>query len=410
MNDKVGRILSLGLSLLALCGAGVGVVLGWGQYTEARKQAEDARTAAELAGGKAHRAQQDLAQQERLLIDTRQELQELKKTVAARDAKARAEKPDTPKGPSEGPLQEFKGHEGAILCADFFPDGRRVVSGGADKTIRVWDIRKGEAIVRLEGHTDAVIAVGVLGTQGRELVSVGADGTVRVWDAEQGKELRKLGGPDDQPKCLAVSRDQSLALTGGADKMVHVWDVAKGEEKACFKGHTGTVLDVALFKDNKFAVSCGTDRTVRVWNTETGQEVFRSDAHQGWVYRLALYELGNYNYRYLLSGGANGIVCIHSFYDQSKLNSSPVVMKTEHGPILRLAPLSQTAFVWAGEDGGLHKGSMKRMGFDDVLKSAEGGAACAGHREPCRCTVGSADGARLLTGGDDKTLRLWQAP
>ena len=37
-----------------------------------------------------------------------------------------------------------------------FPDGRRVVSGSNDKTLKVWDVATGECVATLEGHSEAV--------------------------------------------------------------------------------------------------------------------------------------------------------------------------------------------------------------------------------------------------------------
>jgi len=61
------------------------------------------------------------------------------------------------------------------------PDGRRVVSGSSDKTLRVWDLASGRLLHTLEGHRTAVQAVAVT-PDGRFAVSGSSDGTLRVWD------------------------------------------------------------------------------------------------------------------------------------------------------------------------------------------------------------------------------------
>jgi WD40 repeat protein len=61
------------------------------------------------------------------------------------------------------------------------PDGRRVVSGSNDQTVKVWDAASGRDELTVTGHADAVTGV-AFGGDGRKVVSGSRDGTVRVWD------------------------------------------------------------------------------------------------------------------------------------------------------------------------------------------------------------------------------------
>src|SRR5207237_9888948 len=53
----------------------------------------------------------------------------------------------------------FTGHTGAVLCIAFSPGGRRAASGGADRSVRLWDVQSGGELRRLDGHTGDVTAV-----------------------------------------------------------------------------------------------------------------------------------------------------------------------------------------------------------------------------------------------------------
>src|SRR5215475_9013759 len=79
----------------------------------------------------------------------------------------------------------------------------RIVSGGWDATVRIWDPDSGEELRTLRGHSDRVNAVVVVGGADR-IVSAGWDGTVRIWDADSGEELRTLRGHDGIVKAMAV--------------------------------------------------------------------------------------------------------------------------------------------------------------------------------------------------------------
>ena len=76
-----------------------------------------------------------------------------------------------------------------VLSVSFSPDGRRIVSGSYDRTIRIWDAESGQELSKLEGHTAVVLSVS-FSPDGRRIVSGSDDKTIRIWDAESGQELR----------------------------------------------------------------------------------------------------------------------------------------------------------------------------------------------------------------------------
>jgi WD40 repeat protein len=80
----------------------------------------------------------------------------------------------------------FEGHNGPVCSVAFSQDGKRIVSGSWDQTIRVWDAETGDIVVGpLEGHTDGVNSV-ASSQDGKRIVSGSRDHTIRVWDAETG--------------------------------------------------------------------------------------------------------------------------------------------------------------------------------------------------------------------------------
>jgi WD40 repeat protein len=56
-------------------------------------------------------------------------------------------------------LQTLKGHSGFVNSVAFSPDGKQVVSGSGDKTVRLWDAATGAALQTLEGHLNPVYSV-----------------------------------------------------------------------------------------------------------------------------------------------------------------------------------------------------------------------------------------------------------
>eukprot|EP00741_Cyanophora_paradoxa_P012836 tig00020629_g12395.t1 len=118
-------------------------------------------------------------------------------------------------------------------------DGQRIVSGSRDKSVRVWDAETGAELLQLQATRRERGDVGTWrrgadstgrggGAQdGRRIVSGSRDNSVRVWDAETGAELLQLQGHTDYVRSVAVSAD---AVVGCSDSgRVLAWALPSGE-------------------------------------------------------------------------------------------------------------------------------------------------------------------------------------
>ncbi|CAG8976165.1 hypothetical protein HYALB_00010035 [Hymenoscyphus albidus] len=87
-------------------------------------------------------------------------------------------------------LQTLEGHTDWVSSVAFSPDGKQIVSGSGDRTVRRWDAATGQQLLpALEGHTDWVITSVAFSPDGKQIVSGSWDRTVRRWDAATGQQL-----------------------------------------------------------------------------------------------------------------------------------------------------------------------------------------------------------------------------
>jgi WD40 repeat protein len=188
------------------------------------------------------------------------------------------------------------GHISFVNSAAFSPDGKRIVSGSDDHTVRVWDAQTGQQILSFPGHIKRVNTV-AFSPNGKRIVSGGDDKEVKVWNAQTGQELLSFPGHKWDVRAVAFSPDGKRIASGGEGDgfclglftrgEVRVWDAETGQESLLLLGHKGTVRSVAFSPDGKRIVSGGEDRTVRLWDAQTGVETLTLEGHLAAVTSVA---------------------------------------------------------------------------------------------------------------------------
>jgi WD40 repeat protein len=109
-------------------------------------------------------------------------------------------------------------------------------------------------------HDDRVIGT----PDGRYVVSGSYDNTLRLWDLTIGRITRTLLDHTDSITVVAVTPDGRQVISGSYDKTLRVWDLATGETKTRLQGHTSWISAVAFTHDGRHVVSGSNDKTALV--------------------------------------------------------------------------------------------------------------------------------------------------
>jgi WD40 repeat protein len=201
----------------------------------------------------------------------------------------------------------------------YSPDGNRLATASADKTVKLWDARIGEDLLSLEGHKEAVRAVHYR-PDGRRLASASEDGTVKVWDVESGEEVLSLPGHTGAVDAVRYSPDGRRLASAGSDRLVKLWDAEAGTEVFTFRGHAGDVVAVSFSPDGSRLASASWDGTVKVWDTSSGGEVVTLKGHDKMVAGVAYLPDGSR----LASAAWDGTVKLWDAYRGDELLTLPV--------------------------------------------------------------------------------------
>lgn len=298
--------------------------------------------------------------------------------------------PDLKPAESRAELRTFTGHTGRVTGVAFFPDGKRLVSGSADGTLRLWDVQTGQEVGQIKVFNREVTSVA---TDGTDIAAGTLGGTAHLYEAETRRPLTSFSvGQSNPVECVAfagndhrvvfgtgngnawiwprtgppndvgfnkkwqgvngigISSKGNYALFACSDGLAHLVDLEMRKEKGRFEGHTAAVLSAAIAPSGKFVVTGSADKTARYWSVLDGREVRRLRGHNGKVLSVDVSPDG----KYVVTGSED-----------------------------------RTVRVWDPATGR----EIRRF---------------TGHEGPVNCVAFSPDGRQIASASDDKTVRLWE--
>eukprot|EP01118_Nematostelium_gracile_P005757 TRINITY_DN182_c0_g1_i2.p1 TRINITY_DN182_c0_g1~~TRINITY_DN182_c0_g1_i2.p1 ORF type:complete len:318 (-),score=59.82 TRINITY_DN182_c0_g1_i2:62-1015(-) len=198
-------------------------------------------------------------------------------------------------------------HSRIVKSVNFSSDDKRLLTGGQDKILRIFDIEKPEAEpLKLEGHTDSV-KTAIWMDNNNTIISAGQDLGMRIWDVRTLKEVKNLGSKSPimdieisldgkhmmtaagkevqvwdlksleslktftmqgtEANSASLSPDGQTFVVGGSDFWAHVFEFSSGKELEVHKGHHGPVHIIRFAPDGETFASGSEDGTIRLWQS-----------------------------------------------------------------------------------------------------------------------------------------------
>ena len=295
------------------------------------------------------------------------------------------------------PKLKLGGDIGGVLQVCLSPDGQTIASVDGKKAIRLWDTVSGKQLRILAEDVSKIKKI-VFSSDGKSLISVSDDNSIRSWDIETGEQKLILETNSVNIACVAIRSDNQMFATAGGDNTIQLWDFATGEHIFTFRHNTGEPKDLDFSHDGKTIACVNDDNTIHLWNVETGRRLLliKEDVHSESISDMTFSKDGNIiatssrdrtimlwdaetgNHKRTLEGHTGHVYGVRFSHDGKMIASCG----------------EKHIFLWDAKRGRYHRTIMSP-------------ATRTKHEAGVFSIALSPDGQTIVTGGQDKTIRLW---
>jgi WD40 repeat protein len=265
-------------------------------------------------------------------------------------------------------------------------DGARLAVASDNKgnpVIRVVDLTNGMELVGFTDHTGPVRSL-QFAADNRTLLSASADKTVRYFDAGV---IAAWNAHPGGVVGVAFNNNGSQALSAGADKTVKIWDLVAGKPIRTIGPLADSVSAVAYSRDFT-QIGAATGNAVKVWNAADGKELLTLP-HPAAVTSLSF----SPDKTKLVTGSADNLTRVWDLATGKDLQAF-----RHAGPV--------TSVVFHSDNKTVLSGSVDKTVVVDTISAIRVVSASAA---PLRALAVTPSGSHVLTGGDDKSVAIWNA-
>ncbi|MBP7552215.1 MAG: caspase family protein [Spirochaetes bacterium] len=198
-------------------------------------------------------------------------------------------------------LKTLKGHKGYLVSLSFSNDDTMIVSVDSYRNIKVWDINSGKILYDFKNIDFSGYVCFAPDDKG---IFYAGYGKVFLYDLETQKIIRSYIDDDDYNAKISVSYNKKTIATVGTERRIILWDIATGKQIIKIFGHNSEIQDVVFTKDDKHVITCSRDKTIKMWDIKTGKEVKSFSGHDDYIWSINLSKDG----KYLVSSGQDKTV------------------------------------------------------------------------------------------------------
>ncbi|XP_054870069.1 telomerase protein component 1 isoform X2 [Amphiprion ocellaris] len=199
------------------------------------------------------------------------------------------------------PHATLRGHTGGVTCLAFSPDGEKLLSGGKDQALMVWDVASTPpALFKLLPHAHGDWITGCVWTPNC-VISSSNDGKLCLWDLEVGQHLKEISW---KRPLLSVCSLEQYVMAGCSDGALHVWNWDTEMEICHIAAHKKQINHCSLLpntdeeKDAKAedmtVFTASDDGTVQLWKPFQVEHFSTFQGHSGAVHGVVLKEEGEF--------------------------------------------------------------------------------------------------------------------
>ncbi len=160
-------------------------------------------------------------------------------------------------------LLRFDAGPGFVFAISYSPDGKQIATGTS--VVKVWDAETGELVRDFDAPKAPVS--GLLYAGPDRIVSCGADRSIRIWAPATGEATAHLEGHPSRVSRIVLAADgETLVSCGFGESAIRMWDLTNpGAGSTTIDGHQKNVLTVAFSPDGRHIVSGAMDAVGYVW-------------------------------------------------------------------------------------------------------------------------------------------------
>jgi len=238
---------------------------------------------------------------------------------------------------AQDPMLTLLGHEGNINSLQFSPDGKYLLSGSQDNSIKVWNVSKNFMLEKTlsassssvtcisfnksgteyayssfknftvvkypdfkkigeqkKAHTTFVKAIN-FSNDGTKLVSTSwRDNSLVIWDRQGLKKSKVLPESEWTDQAIFINNDTEIASANHGNT-VKIWDVASGNLSRTLAGHRDWVYGLFETIDGKYIATASLDSSIKLWDKKSGK-IFKTieGAHSQGITSMVLSNDGKF--------------------------------------------------------------------------------------------------------------------